>query len=151
MENQITRKIEHSQPGAVLPGRLPLRKVSQLLLCTLSFTLFTIIYAQTAAITNITVAQRTDGSRLVDVCYDLTGDINFNTFTISAEASFDGGVNYTPISMVSGTIGANIAEGLNNCFVWDFGTEAGELYTTTARIRLTADSSPVPTGVEAVS
>ncbi len=49
-------------------------------------------FAYTAAeITNITTMQRTDGSQIVDVCYDLVGDENFSTFYVHVEVSLDGG------------------------------------------------------------
>jgi len=97
-----------------------------------------------AQISNITASQRTDGSKLVDICYDLQGDENFSIFTISAEVSYDNGSNYSIINMVTGDIGNNIEEGAGKCLVWNFGEEAGELYTSTAKIQLTADSAPLP-------
>jgi len=96
-----------------------------------------------AQISNITASQRTDSSKQVDICYDLQGDINFSTFTVGVEVSYDGGGSYTVISMVTGDIGINIEEGANKCLVWNFGEEAGELYTSTAKFRLTVDSSPM--------
>jgi len=105
-------------------------------------TLSAFLFSQQAEITNITASQRTDGSRLVDVCYDLQGDENFNVFTISAEISFDNGATYQAITMTTGNIGGNVEEGAGKCFVWDFGSEAGELYTANAMFRLTADSVP---------
>jgi len=68
---------------------------------------------------------------------------NFNVFTISAEISFDGGLSYQAITMTTGNIGGNVEEGGGKCFVWDFGSEAGELYTANAMFRLTADTSTV--------
>ena len=112
----------------------------------LNVSFFNLLTAQEGSITNITVAQRTDGSRLVDVCYDLTGDENFSVFTITAEVSYDGGETYQSITMLTGDIGGDIAEGTGKCFVWDFGTEAGELYTANAKIRLTANSEELPPG-----
>nr|MBC8311422.1 fibrobacter succinogenes major paralogous domain-containing protein [Candidatus Neomarinimicrobiota bacterium] len=103
----------------------------------------TFVYTQTAEITNITASQRTDGSRLVDVCYDLQGDENFAVFSISAEISFDGGSSYQLITMANGHIGGDIEQGSSKCFVWDFGNEVGATYTANAIFRLTADSAPM--------
>ena len=103
----------------------------------------TFAFSQTAEITNITASQRTDGSRLVDVCYDLQGDENFSIFSISAEISFDGGSSYQAVTNAVGDIGGDIEEGAGKCFVWDFGSEVGELYTAQAVFRITADSAPM--------
>ena len=42
-----------------------------------------------AQITNINASQRTDGSRIVDICYDLPADENFSVFSVSLEVSYD--------------------------------------------------------------
>ena len=55
----------------------------------LAFTTF--LLSQQAEITNVQVAQRTDGSKLVDITYDLTEDALFNDYTITVEVSLDNG------------------------------------------------------------
>ena len=141
-ENKMKTK-PNNQTKSLKHHNVHFRMLVFLILNVLFFNLLT---AQESSITNITVAQRTDGSRLVDVCYDLTGDENFSVFTITAEVSYDGGETYQSITMLIGDIGGDIAESAGKCFVWDFGTEAGELYTANAKIRLTANSEELPPG-----
>ena len=45
-------------------------------------TLCTFLFSQQAEVTNIQAAQRTDGSKIVDITYDLTEDPIFFEFTI---------------------------------------------------------------------
>ena len=63
--------------------------------------LFIPAFSQSGSITNIQVSQRTDGSGLVDIFFDLTGKVNYN---ILLEVSFNGGLTYAPVS-------ANYTEG----------------------------------------
>ena len=55
-----------------------------LILCLFTFTF-------SAEITEINASQRTDGSHIVDVCYDLSPDDLFVSFMIIPELSIDGG------------------------------------------------------------
>ena len=63
--------------------------------------IFQFAFAQQAEVTNVTVAQRTDGSKIVDITYDLTEDAVFTEFDITIEVSLDDGATYTQISQVS--------------------------------------------------
>ena len=63
--------------------------------------IFQFSLAQEAEVTNVTVAQRTDGSGIVDITYDLTEDAVFTEFDITIEVSLDDGATYTQISQVS--------------------------------------------------
>ncbi len=57
---------------------------------------FIIAHSQSGTITNIQVSQRTDGSGLVDVHFDLIGESN--AYNILLEVSFNGDDTYTPVS-----------------------------------------------------
>jgi len=92
--------------------------------------------AQTGSITNISPAQRTDGSMIIDIAYDLTGPEP--DYYITVEASFDGGVNYNPADSVSGDAGAGIIPGTGKQIVWKFGAEYPGTYSNQMQIRLTA-------------
>ena len=49
----------------------------------------TILIAQEVSITNVSVSQRTDGSKIVDINYDLNGDLIFPSFDIRVYANND--------------------------------------------------------------
>jgi len=108
--------------------------------------IFSLIYsgfggsAPTAPVVeNVTFAQRTDGSGLVDIGFDLV-DPDSPTVTVSLEASADGGSSWTlPITAVSGDVGAGVAVGAGKAAVWDFGTEHPGQFGTSYVIRVIAD------------
>ncbi len=83
--------------------------------------LASLISAQEAQVTNVVAAQRTDGSKLVDITYDLTDDPIFTSFTVSVEISFDGGVNFNVTNDVSGDVFSDIISGIGKEIVWDIG------------------------------
>lgn len=89
----------------------------------LIFTLSTLmllcqIYAQTGTITVTSVAQRSDGSGLVDVYFNLDGPVG--SYFMSMRVSFDAGQNYYSItgSSISGDTGP-ISAGYNKHIVWN--------------------------------
>jgi uncharacterized protein (TIGR02145 family) len=93
-------------------------------------------YSQTGSITNIITAQRTDGSMMVDIYYDLAG--SDPQYVITVEASFNGGTNFAMLSQVSGDAGAGVATGTGKHIVWNFGAEFPGSYSTTTKIRIRA-------------
>ena len=99
------------------------------------------VFAQSGSITNIIPAQRTDGSMIVDITYDLAGPEP--DYTITAEASFDDGVSFTQINNVTGDVGAGIVPGVGKAIEWDFGGEFPDQYSAVTQIRLTASLAPV--------
>ena len=103
------------------------------------FLIFSIIAAApipAQTITNITVAQRTDGSGLTDVYYTLTGTAA--TYNISMEASFNNGTTFTPIAsnFLSGHIGA-VAPGSNRHIIWNGSGSNNNTYSAQAKVKLT--------------
>jgi hypothetical protein len=56
-------------------------------------TLSAFLFSQQAEVTNIQAAQRTDGSQIVDITYDLSEDEVFEIFVITVEISLDGGTS----------------------------------------------------------
>jgi uncharacterized protein (TIGR02145 family) len=91
---------------------------------------------QTGSITNVNASQRTDGSMVVDINYDLAGTIS--KYKIDAEASFNGGINFTTINQVSNDIGCGVTTGNQKHIVWNFGSEFPGNFSTDTKIRLTA-------------
>jgi formylglycine-generating enzyme len=74
---------------------------------------------------NTSVAQRIDGSKLVDISYDLF-DANGDLCEVALKLSSDGGATFTHIpnsANLSGDIGENISPGTGKNIVWDTNAE----------------------------
>ena len=97
---------------------------------------------------NVTANQRTDGSKIVDIYYDVT-DVDGDTLSITLQVSDDGGVNYNfaPI-YVSGDIGSNILSGTGKHIIWNAGSENYILGSTQHKFKVIADDyyTPPPAG-----
>ncbi len=75
--------------------------------------------------TNLQVSQRTDGSMLVDITYDLA-DPDSDELEVTLEISSDGGQTYDIMpspAALSGDIGEGITPGTGKAIVWDIGAE----------------------------
>ncbi|MDZ4121667.1 MAG: SUMF1/EgtB/PvdO family nonheme iron enzyme [Candidatus Cloacimonadaceae bacterium] len=83
-----------------------------------------LLHATTApVVSNMTAAQRTDGSYIIDIYYDVY-DADGDILTISLQVSDDNGLTWNvPCTMVSGDIGTNINQGNNKHIVWNLGLE----------------------------
>ena len=104
---------------------------------TLIFTIITgNVFSQSGSITNINPAQRTDGSMIVDIYYDLAGPAPI--YTITVETSFDCGATFMPADSVSGDAGEDIVPGTGKHIEWIFGSEFPGQYSDQTQIRLTA-------------
>ncbi len=76
-------------------------------------TTFCLAQNQTLIVENVRFEQRTDGSFIVDIYYDLN-DPDGNTMTISVEVSNDSGTTWNfQISDITGDIGTGITSGTN--------------------------------------
>jgi uncharacterized protein (TIGR02145 family) len=105
------------------------------IILTIAITISAItIFAQ--SITNIAPAQRTDGSMIVDITYDLAGPEP--DYIITVETSFDNGATFVQIDSVSGDVGAGIIPGNGKVIEWDFGSEFPDQFSATTQIRITA-------------
>ena len=100
--------------------------------------LLSILFAQEAQVTNVLAAQRTDGSQIVDITYDLTEDALFNRFTITVEVSFDGGGSFSATDYVTGEVGNFIAPGTSKMIAWDLGQEYDDLFSENVRVKVIA-------------
>jgi hypothetical protein len=94
-------------------------------------------FAQSGSITVTSVQQRSDGSGLVDVYFNLSGPAS--AYNIAMQASFDGGSIYTivPPAFLSGDI-AIIPPGSNRHIVWDGLGSFPNSFTTQAKLELMA-------------
>ncbi|MBL7904005.1 MAG: fibrobacter succinogenes major paralogous domain-containing protein [Bacteroidales bacterium] len=101
------------------------------------------IYSQSGSITNVNVAQRTDGTGMVDTYFDLDG--SESAYYISLEVSFDGGITYAPIdpAYVTGDIGP-FSPGPNKHVIWNGIQNSPDTYSAQTKIKIIAGI--VPTG-----
>jgi len=104
-------------------------------------------FSQNGSITNVQASQRSDGSGLVDVYFDLSGQ--GSSYFMNLRVSFDTGNNYYPISRstISGNIGP-LAPGSGKHIVWDPTQEHPNRYSPQTKlmvIAFTAESTnPCP-------
>jgi len=98
--------------------------------------LFSTVFAQTGSITNVTCSQRTDGSKLVDIYYDLSG--TESSYNISVHISLDGGNTYSPISNSTGDIDGDVTPGTEKHIIWNAGTDYPAVFSEQAKIEIIA-------------
>jgi len=90
-------------------------------------------------VTNVTFTQRTDGSFVVDVYYDLN-DTDGNAMTVTMQVSDDNGATWDfSCANVSGDIGSGKTSGAAKHIEWDFGAEHPQTFGDQFRIKITAD------------
>ena len=100
-------------------------------------------------VSNITASQRTDGSNVVDIYYNLT-DADGDACTVTVQASNDGGATWTvPITALSGAVGAGITPGVDKLIIWNCATDLPGAFGTQYRINVCADDgyTPPPPGM----
>ncbi len=98
-------------------------------------------------VTNVTAHQRTDGSKLVDIYYNLT-DADGDASTVTVLASGDYGATWiVPITAVTGHIGTGIAPGTDRHIVWDCATDLPGAFGSQYRVRVCADDGHGPGGM----
>jgi uncharacterized protein (TIGR02145 family) len=120
-------------------------KKSILLFAILCFALAS-AFSQTGSITNVQVAQRSDGSGLVDVYFDLSG--TENSYFTNIRVSFDAGVSYVGITSasMSGDIGPT-SPGSKH-IVWNPTLDQPNRYSPQTKLKITAyvlgTSNPCP-------
>jgi len=108
-----------------------------LLFCTVT------VHAADPVVSNIRVEQRTDGSGLVDILYDVD-DPDGDNLTISLQMSDDSGLSWEyPVLNVSGDIGSDVQSGVDRAIVWDVSAIAGTVIGETFRVRVIASDCGV--------
>ncbi len=93
-----------------------------------------------ACVSAVTAHQRTDGSHVVDIYYDLAS-ASGDTATVSIKVSADGGatVPITPAS-ITGDVGSGVHPGLRRHVVWDAGADLPGAVGTSYRVQITASN-----------
>lgn len=75
-------------------------------------------------VSNVTFAPRSDGSKLVDVSYNLADTVAGATSSIALAVSSDNGATYSvPVNSVTGAVGDGVTVGTGKKIVWDAGTD----------------------------
>lgn len=96
------------------------------------------LFAQAPVVENVRFEQRTDGSLLVDIHYDVT-DQDGNFLNITIDASDDHGATWTlPCSSLTGDVGTAVMPGTDKHAVWDFYTDNPNTSGDGYRVRVTA-------------
>jgi formylglycine-generating enzyme required for sulfatase activity len=97
--------------------------------------------------TAVTFRQRTDGSKIVDVSYDLYG----STADVALAVSYDGGATFESVSSLKGDVGAGIAVGKGKRIAWSAGTDHPNADESNVKVRVTAQTpTGTITGVEGI-
>jgi hypothetical protein len=96
-------------------------------------------YGANPEVTNVQASQRTDGSMLVDISYDVS-DEDGDSVTISVNVSDDDGFTYTVnATSLTGDLGSEITSGIGKSIVWDAGTDVPGVSGTEYRVKVIAD------------
>ncbi|NOZ73941.1 MAG: formylglycine-generating enzyme family protein [FCB group bacterium] len=104
----------------------------------LLLSVMTVGFSQTAAITNVTAAQRTDGSKIVDIYYDLAPDTLFNLYRVTVEISMDGGSTFSESRFVTGDAGDGITAGTEKHIEWNLGAEYNDVFNNQTQVKVIA-------------
>ncbi|GMU26296.1 MAG: hypothetical protein AMXMBFR16_12010 [Candidatus Uhrbacteria bacterium] len=100
-------------------------------------------------VSNVTATQRNDGSKIVDIRYNLA-DADGDPCTVTVQASNNGGTTWTvSITSVTGAIGSGIAPGINKLITWNCATDVPGAFGSQYKVRVLADDgyNPVPPGM----
>ncbi len=85
-------------------------------------------------------AKQREGSRLVDITYDVA-DPDSPTLTVYLKVSADGGVTWKgPVELVNGDVGRGIVPGSGKRLVWDAGKELPNQFGVKYRYRIGASN-----------
>jgi hypothetical protein len=95
--------------------------------------------AQPGSFSNVTATQRTDGTALVDINFDLSGPAL--TYYISLEVSFNNGANYWPISASAISGDLQLDQGTGYHIVWDAVQSHPNRFSAQSKIMLVATAA----------
>jgi formylglycine-generating enzyme required for sulfatase activity len=95
------------------------------------------VMAQAPVVSNV-VAQQRQGTKLVDITYDVTADTA--TVKVTLEISRDGGQTFSvPAVTTSGALGSEIAKGNGNVITWNAGVDWDGRSSSQLRFKVVAD------------
>lgn len=115
------------------------------LFVTFTLTITTNVQANSAPeVNNIVAFQRTDGSRIVDIRYDLA-DADGDTCTVTIQVSADRGVTWgVQAKSIQGAFGPGINPGPGKQILWDTAKDLPGAYGTDYRVKIKADDGKTP-------
>jgi uncharacterized protein (TIGR02145 family) len=110
---------------------------------------FSLLFAQennAPEVTNVTFSQRTDGSFMVDVYYDVN-DADGDTMSVTMQVSDDAGTTWNfSCENITGDVGTDITRGSGKHIAWDFGAEHPKTFGEQLQIKIIADDKFLETG-----
>jgi hypothetical protein len=98
------------------------------------------LFAQAPVVSNVNALQRQDGSKIIDVYYDLAHN---NPCEIFLSISTNGGISYDlqpQRANLSGAVGSNVRPGTNRHIIWNAGAESTSLNGAQYRVKIFASS-----------
>lgn len=102
-------------------------------------TSFVVAQNHAPVVENVTFVQKTDGSFMVDIYYDVT-DADGNAMAVSMKVSNDAGQTWDfKCDSIKGNIGNGIVSGTGKHIVWDFGKEHQNYFSDKIQIKIIAD------------
>ncbi len=110
---------------------------------------FLVTVVDVTNVSNVKFSQRADGSKVVDVSYDLAG----SAASVLLSVSLDGGVTYLVLPDASGDVGDAVSPGVGKRIVWNAGAAYPRISLSNVAFRVTAllnggvgMLSPIPAG-----
>ena len=107
------------------------------------------LFAEAPIVSNVTASQRTDGSKIVDITYDVS-DTDTDELWIELLLSEDGGATFeiTPDEAnLTGDVGEAIAPGTSKSIIWAAGAETTGFDGNNFQIKVSSsDEEAVPAG-----
>jgi uncharacterized protein (TIGR02145 family) len=96
------------------------------------------LLAQNPSVMNVTFTQRTDGSHIVDIYYDVQNPTG-NPMIVTMEVSDNNGVTWDyPCSQIIGEVGSGINSGTNKHIIWNFSLEHPNVFDDQYRVKIIA-------------
>lgn len=116
-----------------------------ILCCVLTLIFSEVVNSQIDSINNISVIQRTDGSKILDIYYDLYGPEYY--YNIEIQVSFNGGASFNKIDSLEGDWDVGVSPKTNRHAIWFAGKEQPTQYYDDALIKIISSTEYFTCGV----
>lgn len=105
-----------------------------------------LLFSQAPVVSNVSFTQRTDGSLIIDIYYDLA-DTDAETKKIEIVASDDNGSTWDlPCTSLTGDVGMGVTLGTGKHVIWDFYADNPNQSGSQYKVRVTASEVGTMTG-----